>query len=191
MVRQGRNSVFTETTAGLVARRPDNTQISLRGLMPSDADQHAAHLQRLIPEDRLLRFQTAMNDEGIARYSSHFDWDHTLAFGVFADDTLRGIGELFPEPDGVSAEVSVSVERGFQHMGIGRLLVVALIIAAKRIGIRKITMFYMVENEAMRHLTEALGGRSYRRDGVMVAEIAVPAPDERLHVPTREFARAN
>lgn len=191
MVRQGQNSVFTETPAGLVARRPDNTEITLRGLMPSDADQHVAHLKRLNPEDRHLRFQTAMSDEGIARYSDHFNWDQTLAFGVFADDTLRGIGELFPEPNGVEAEVSVSVEREFQQMGIGRLLVVALIIAAKRVGIRKIKMYYMVENDAMRSLAEALGGRSYLQDGMSVAEIAVPALDERLHVPTREYAKVS
>lgn len=191
MVRTGQNSVFTETSAGLVAHRPDNTKITLRGLMPEDAAQHVAHLQRLNPEDRQLRFQAAMSDEGIARYSDHIDWDQTLAFGVFADDTLRGIGELFPEPNGHEAEVSVSVERDFQQMGLGRLLVVALILAAKRLGIRKIKMFYLIENEGMRNLSEALGGRSYLEEGMMVAEIAVPAPDERLSVPSREFRKAS
>ena len=143
-------------------------EFSLRGMTEGDRDQHLAHLIRLSPENRYSRFQRAMSDAALANYSEGIDWHSTLAFGVFEGDTLRGMAELFPFEDGKGGEVAVSIEEDFQHYGLGRLLVLALQLIARRMGMRTLRLIYQNENDGMKSLLDAMGASAqHSPDGAM------------------------
>lgn len=135
-------------------------KLRLRGLSGRDRPLHTAHLLRLTPEDRRARFHSAIGDHAVIAYSRGLDWRHAWVFGAFVDGTLRGVSELVPLQARAEAELSVSVEKPYQHLGIGKMLLLALILAARRTGIRTIHMLYVRENDRMRALARDLGART-------------------------------
>ena len=141
---------------GLFGRRGSaQPKVVLRGLTRRDQAQHAAHLLRLTREDRYARFHVTTRDEAIEAYSRGLDWQHDLIFGLFVDGVLRGVGELIR--DGEAAEISLSVEAPWQHGGFGRTLALALVLAARRVGVTEISMSFLSDNRPMRALSRDLG----------------------------------
>lgn len=157
---------------GLLARRPD--QFRLRGLNRRDAPLLAAHLLRLTPEDRRSRFHAGMSDAAISAYARRIDWRRVFVFGVFIGGELRGVAELAPMP-GKAGEVAVSVEQRFRHEGLGRLLVVAAMLAARRLGMRQVFLDYLPRNTAMAALMRELGAETQFRGLGVEATIGLPA----------------
>lgn len=177
MFEESRNSVFRKSRDGLEIRNPDGLHITLRGLSASDAEQHAGHLQRLDPEDRRMRFHSALSDAAVADYSSHMDWAHSYVFGVFVDGTLRAMGELIPLDDSQEGELSVSVERDFRKAGLGRILVRALMMAGRRIGLKRIRMVYKRDNDRMRALARSVGAQSEVASDVVEGIVSIQQPN--------------
>lgn len=134
-------------------------KVHLRGLLARDRPLHTAHLLRLTPEDRRARFHSVLGDKAIIAYSSSFDWQNSWVFGAFVCGTLRGAGELVPLGNGTEAELSISVEQDYQHIGIGKQLMLALILVARRIGLQKLHIIYTPDNQRMRTLARSLGAR--------------------------------
>ncbi|MBA4490646.1 GNAT family N-acetyltransferase [Paracoccus sp. S1E-3] len=130
-------------------------KVLLRGLTRRDQAQHAAHLLRLSREDRYARFHVTTRDEAIEAYSRGLDWQHDIIFGLFVDGVLRGVGELIR--NGATAEISLSVEAPWQHGGFGRTLALALVLAARRVGVTEISMSFLSDNRSMRALSRDLG----------------------------------
>lgn len=150
------------------------TVFSLRGLNAADSEQHLAHLLRLSPESRYSRFQRAMGDAALQSYSDGIDWHSTMAFGVFEGEVLRGMAELFPFEDGSGGEVAISIEEAYQHFGLGRLLVLALQLMARRMGMRSLRLVYQNENDGMKSLLDAMGASAqWGPDGAM-AVLSIP-----------------
>lgn len=159
---------------GQLSLRANGIPIKLRGLSPRDWQQHAAHLQRLTPEDRRSRFHSGMSDSAIEHYVRHIDWQRALIFGVFVRGKLRAVGELIPSRRGDEGEISVSVERAYQHAGIGRLLVLAMVLAARNIGLKAVRMIFFRDNDGMRALARNVGARSELSAGVMESVMTIP-----------------
>lgn len=179
MFETARNSIFRRSMAGLDIQNPDGLQITLRGLSPRDVQQHQDHLQRLTPEDRRLRFHSAISDGAIADYTHRVDWSHAYIFGIFVDGILRGVGELVRIDDTNEGELSVSVESEFQKAGLGRILTRALVVAGRKLGLRRIRMLYVRENHRMKALAHNLGARSQFTQDVMEGVLSIdddPAP---------------
>jgi len=84
-----------------------------RKLWPRDAEAHAAHLRRLDPAERSLRFGRAVADEWLVRYVASTDWFRSVILGCWVTGKLRGVGEIkmldraWPR----AAEAALSVER--------------------------------------------------------------------------------
>lgn len=148
--------------------------IRLRGLESRDRDAHTAHLLRLSPQDRRARFHSGLSDQAVIAYSHRIDWENALIFGAFVDKTLHGVAELQAIGDGSEAEVSFSIETEYQNIGLGRRLVLAAVLAARRAGFRQIHMDFTGHNQAMRALARDLGAVTDFSDGVVHAVKTIP-----------------
>jgi GNAT superfamily N-acetyltransferase len=155
---------------GLLTRHPG--QFRLRGLNRPDAPLLAAHLLRLPPEDRRARFHGGMSDAAVTAYVNRIDWHHAYVFGVFIDGDLRGVAELVPMGDG-AGEIAVSVEERFRHDGLGRLLVVATMLAARRLGMAEVMLDYLPRNLPMAALMRELGAKTQFRGLAVEAVIGL------------------
>lgn len=152
--------------------------VRLRGLNARDWRHHVGHLQRLTPEDRRARFHSAVSDAAIQGYVRRMDWRRAFVLGVFVRGALRAVGELIPLDDPGRAEVSVSVEQPYQHAGFGKMLMLAMFLAARKLGIRRLHMVSHIGNDRMRALARDLGARMQFADGLMEAVVTLPAPEQ-------------
>lgn len=162
------NSLFRRSRGGLSVAHPSGLAILLAPLGARDATVLAAHLRRLSPQDRQTRFFHLMSDAAIDRYVERIDWAGAFLFGLRIEGTLRGVGEL-----GADGEIAVTVEEGWRHLALGRVLVAALLVAAKAQGLRSATLFYLNENAPMRALASDLGARLSADHGVTEARVPV------------------
>lgn len=174
MQRQTYNERGGYLTLPAVAGATVGHSLRLRGLTRDDQPQHAAHLQRLSPADRHSRFHSAISDEAIESYSRGLDWDRALIFGVFVDDTLRAVGELLTAPGDPDAEIAVSVETDYQHIGFGKQLVLALILAARATGVERIVIMFLHDNAGMAGLARDIGAEMESMQGVTVSVKTMP-----------------
>lgn len=173
----GHNALFKMTPEGMRIRNSQDVAILLRGLDVADQQSHVEHLLRLTAVDRRSRFHSAMGDEALRIYSRNLDWRNAIIFGVFVDGTLRGVGELMPLRGGAEGEISISIEDAFQHGGIGRILIAALVIAARRAGMEAVRMLYFRDNDGMRQLSRSIGASSTMSSGVMEGVLSLAAQD--------------
>lgn len=182
MILAGWREHFRRTPKGTEIRQPNGMLIQVRGLTSHDLQAHVEHLQRLTPEDRRARFHSAMSDAAIAAYSGHLDWNSVYIFGVFVRGELRAVGELIPL-GGDQAELSLSVERPYQKAGLGKILSLTLMIAARKADLKAVRMVYFRSNDRMRALARDMGAESEIDAGVMEGVVTlddpVPAPPHR------------
>ena len=115
------------------------------------------HLLRLSPEDRALRFLSAVSTDHIEQYCSRVDEYHRIVIGYFVDDVMRGAGEIVfnvgPTCCG-NCEVALSVESASQNRGVGSELVRRLLVLARNRGVSKVRMLCMRSNRRMQRLAQ-------------------------------------
>ena len=157
-------------------RLSDGRPVLLRGLTARDSDLHREHLLRLSPEDRRLRFHGHAREALVEDYARRLDWRRLYMFGAFVEGELRGVGELIPLGTPGEAELAVSVEGPFQHLGLGKVLVLAVILAGRRIGLRHIHVDYLQENDAMRALARDASAETVLTAGVSQGIITLRPP---------------
>lgn len=129
----------------------NETQISFRKLWASDTATLKAHLLRLDPESRRMRFGTPVSDYFIGQYAQNALGAHSVAHGYFVDGILRGVAELrgFRGVNGGEAEAAFSVEKDFQNRGIGTELFSRTVLAARNRGISKLFVNFLSQNARM------------------------------------------
>ncbi len=168
-------------TSRLMGNEPDVLTITraqgkfhLRGLEQADTPEHLAHLKRLSPADRHLRFQGGMSNQALEAYCNNINWSDRLAFGIFENQTLRGMGEVCPLQNDTEAELALSLESDYQNHGFGRLLLLSLILGARRLGRKTLRMVYLSENGGMQGLVRAAGIKSHYVAGTTECVFTVP-----------------
>lgn len=134
----------------------------VRKLHPWEWDAHRAHLLRLGPEERRLRFCRPVDDAAIKAYCDRVDRARTTVLGCLADGTLRGVAELIliPQTWPMTAEVALSVERPFQRQGIGSRLLGQILLVARNRMVRTVHLVSLLDNEPMQHLAQKFGART-------------------------------
>lgn len=152
----------------------NGARVTLRGLDRKDAGIYGQHLLRLSPAGRRARFHNTLADDSVTAHARGLDWRLTYVFGAFIGGQLRGAGELDVMRDGKAGEISVSVEEPFQHAGLGKILVLAAVLAARRLGLTQIQMMYLPENDRMRALARDVGARIEAEPGVRIAIMDIP-----------------
>ena len=134
------------------ASRHEGLELKVPQPVPEDwRNRLLAHLMRLSPESRRNRFFVWMSDEALARHAARTDPAAVVEARV--DGMTRGMAEvhLLHGPR-AAAEISVSVEDGWQRRGIGAALVHRAIREARRRGAEEITLFLLPGNAAMRKI---------------------------------------
>jgi RimJ/RimL family protein N-acetyltransferase len=143
----------------------DGTPIRLRLIGPADRARLAAGFEKLSPESRYLRFFAAMPhlpERMLDRLVATDGWKH-VAIGaeVASDDpaAAEGLGvarfiRLDDAPD--VAEIAVAVVDAKQGLGLGTLLLRALVDAARERGVHRFRAIVLSENAAARELLEEL-----------------------------------
>lgn len=117
-----------------------------------------AHLLRLDPESRRLRFLTPMGDAGIA---AHVAAAAPLALVVHAPDgAIRGCAALHPGAHCGEAELALSVEPGWQSRGLGAALSAAAMAEARRLGCHDVALTCLRQNTPMLRIARSLQARA-------------------------------
>ncbi len=128
--------------------------IAYRKLLPTEMSRYRAHLLRLSPVDRHMRFGGSVSDAVIEQHCLRLDWHDTIVIGYFVDGEMRGAaelrtaGDLFPS----RGELAFSVERSYQGKGVGGDLMGRVLNIARNRGIRQVNLICLLENRAMQNL---------------------------------------
>ncbi len=152
---------------------------------PARITRLAAGFAKLSTESRYRRFFTAMPhlpERMLDRLVATDDWNH-VAIGaeVASDDpaAAEGLGvarfvRLADAPE--VAEVAVAVIDAKQGLGLGHLLLRALVEAARERGIRRFRAMLLSENAPARGLLKDLADEFsvHLEDGCLVYEVPLP-----------------
>ncbi|WP_240791044.1 GNAT family N-acetyltransferase [Roseomonas sp. AR75] len=157
--------------------------LTIRPIRPEDAEAHGAFFRRLTPEDIRWRFFSQLRElppQQIARMTQ-LDYDREMAFVAVrtapdGSEDLLGVSRLIREPDGVTGEFAVIVDRAMKGQGLGRHLMERLFAWARVSGIATIAGQVLADNAPMLAFVSALGfaaKRSAEDDDVF--EVTRPA----------------
>ncbi|MFZ5466517.1 MAG: GNAT family N-acetyltransferase [Pseudomonadota bacterium] len=141
----------------------DGRDILLRPIRPEDAEIEQAFVRGLSEESRYLRFMRAIEEltpEMLVRFTQ-IDYDREMAFvAIFEKDGQEeeiGVARYSVEPDGESAEFAVVVADAWHGLGVGTLLLEALIESARQRGVRELIGEVLPRNRSMLALADRLG----------------------------------
>lgn len=141
----------------------DGREILLRPIRPEDAELEQAFVRGLSEESRYLRFMRAIEEltpEMLVRFTQ-IDYDREMAFvALFEKDGQQeeiGVARYSVEPDGESAEFAMVVADAWQGLGVGTLLLEALIESARQRGVRELIGEVLPRNRSMLALSDQLG----------------------------------
>ena len=156
---------------------PENGHI--RKLGRSERDVLCAHLLRLTPEERRMRFLGSVGDASIRRYCERPRPFHTVVLGYFADGILRGAGELLLDEQVLwtkRAEVALTVEGPFQGRGVGAELLRRLVVLARNRGVAVVHMTCLAENERVQAIARGLDAVLEIEEGGVEGRVHPPWP---------------
>lgn len=145
--------VETEQERGEVAAPAEE---SVRLLLASESADYGAHLMRLDPLSRFMRFGGLVTDAALQRHAARIGEQKAVVLGYFADGELRGVVELHPLPvrsgRATSAEIAFSVERAWQGRGIGSMLMDRILGYARAHGFDDLRIMFLANNGRMKRM---------------------------------------
>lgn len=154
-----------ESRDQVVAAAPDRNRI--RTLWLHERGKLEAHLLRLGPHERHLRFGGYLSDEAVRRYCRQVEWWKSHLVGLIDDaGELRAVGEARLRRDGWvrEADLAFSVETPFQGEGLGTELFHRLLTYARNRGVARVFITSLPGNARMRRIAKRFG-LSIRCDG--------------------------
>ena len=166
-------------------RLDDGTRVHLRLIGPEDKALILQGFARLSPESRYRRFFAAKRELSPQelRYFTEFDGNNHLAIGavrIRGDRSEEGLGVArfvrLPEDPKV-AEAAVVVVDDYQNKGLGHLLLLRLVAAAKERGVERFRATTLADNPAARALMEDLGAAPSASNGDDTLSVDVALPE--------------
>jgi GNAT superfamily N-acetyltransferase len=127
-----------------------------RELRADERPQLLGHLLALGPEDRRLRFEHALSDDGVGHYVEGIDLSRDAVF-VVTDLDLAIVGAAHLARNDRHAQIGISVLLRSRGRGIGSALLERSTVRARNWGARVMFMNCLVENTAMMHLARKQG----------------------------------
>jgi GNAT superfamily N-acetyltransferase len=163
--------------------------LTIRKLWLGDYPAFRAHLKRLDPDARRLRFGNQVSDDFIDAYADTAHRLGTTIFAAFENGEIRASAELRAIPaDGYTdAEAAFAVEALWQDRGLGTMLMDRIITAARNRGYHRLHMMCLRENTRMQHIAEKHGARLKYMESEVVGLLdgGTPTPvsilDEVIH----------
>lgn len=162
----------------------DGRRVTLRPVLPQDADAESQLLQRLSPRSRWLRFHGTVNrlPDGVLQAMTAVDYRQHLALvaewtGPDGEPQLVADARYVVTADtpGV-AEFAVAVADDWQGQGLGRQLLQRLARHAAAQGLQVLEGRVLLDNRPMLGLLRSLGATLHRASddaGVVVAQVRV------------------
>lgn len=141
----------------------DGRTVRLRALGRSDEEELLQAFERLSPDSRYMRFMHAVREANVPRLRQVLDSfpekGLAIAATVPAADGLDIVGSatFVIGSRGDDCEFAISVVDDWAGAGLGRVLMTALIAAARRRGLREMTGFVLAQNAPMLRLAARLG----------------------------------
>ena len=159
--------------------------LSIQALHACDAPRVVAHLTRLSPEDRGLRFNASLADDAqIARYVGQIRFGEDIVLGL-VDATGRVVGVahgcVFEAGGERRVEAAFSVDGALRGLGLATTLMRSLQAAASRHGVVVIVGFCAARNRPMRRVFERAGMTLTREEDEVHARLALEPGVSALH----------
>jgi GNAT superfamily N-acetyltransferase len=147
----------------------------IRRLYAHERPAYAAHLKRLSPEDRRLRFaRSGVADQVIDEYVATIGMND-LILAAFAGDELVGAAHV--GLGGSLAEVGVSVDQRYRTDGIGSKLLRQATSFARNRRAEKLYTLCLSDNRSMVALARRTGMQVHYQGGEAEAFLDLPPPD--------------
>ena len=152
--------------------------VPIRSLGPSYRERITAHLLKLEPADRYLRFGYAANDEQIRRYAEQLDFSRDEIFGIYNRRLeLIAMAHLafseHPEHKHC-AEFGVSVLKQARGRGFGNRLFERAVMHARNAGVNMVFIHALSENTAMLKIARNAGATVHRDGSESEAYLQIP-----------------
>lgn len=160
----------SDTTTAPAPQNPGaRRSLVFRRLADADRGLIVEHLRTLDTLDRVQRFHTPLDDDGIAAYATRLDMERTLVIGAIDALTgvLVGLVEVHDVADrvGDAPEAAISVAAGRRGEGIARRLLLTATSDAFRRGAPCVTFNFRPDNEALVKTIRAVGAITDRAGG--------------------------
>lgn len=148
-------------------------QGTIRQLRPSDLSRFREHLLRLDVDSRRDRFNGPANEAFLEAYAARCFAQGTTVIGYVDNGAVRGAAELHERPEDAEAtgEIAFSVERGWQHAGLGSQLFSLLVQNARWLGYVRLRVTTHPQNAAMKRLARKFNAKLTFLDGETVGTI--------------------
>jgi len=134
---------------------------NIRVLTPADRREFTEHLLRLDAASRRDRFNGVTDENFVKTYAARCFSGKTVVFGYLEDGAIHAAAELH-HLDGEAkgeGEIAFSVEKNFQHKGIGSLLFGHLVALARHLGYMRLSVTTHSGNEAMKALARKFNAK--------------------------------
>jgi GNAT superfamily N-acetyltransferase len=138
--------------------------VPVKELAAGDRHKLRTHLLSLGAQDRYLRFGNPLGDPIICSYVDGIDFSRDTVFGVFDRQLgLQAAGHFARDPvvpgagESRSAEFGLSVADNARGQGLGTALFVRAATRARNLGIDRILMHCLTQNQAMMRIARKAG----------------------------------
>ena len=168
----------------LPTRGAGDASATIVALQAKNLAQVEAHLLRLAPSDRSLRFSAGLvTDETIRRYVAGIRFDRDAVLGLIdASGSIVGVahGCMYSVAGHVHVETAFSIDAAWRHQGHGARLMRAVASFASGEGARTLIAICNARNLPMRRICERAGMEITREEDEIHAscppECAIGAP---------------
>lgn len=142
---------------------PDGSEILIRPIRPEDAEAEQRFVRGLSERSKYYRFMQTLNEltpEMLVRFTQ-IDYDREMAFVATRESENGpeqvGVSRYVTNKDGTSCEFALVVADAWQHKGVGRRLMKALLQTACERGLATMVGDVHVSNSGMLRLVQGLG----------------------------------
>jgi GNAT superfamily N-acetyltransferase len=160
----------------------DGRSVTVRPIVPGDADLLVEFHGRLSPRTQELRFHGPKPRlrPWEAQYLARTDPHNVALVATVVEEGQERIvadGRIEKEDDG--GDVALVVRDDHQRAGLGRILLDRLLEAAPRLGLERLSFLILSQNRAMLRLAEQAGASQVGNDGAAALLVAVPSARQR------------
>lgn len=151
---------------------------TVRKVLPHEYSKYRKHLKLLDEHSKYLRFGHHIRDEMIDELCAKFEAspDNNTLFCIENDDLdFVGVGHIAFQGD--EMELAFSVLKGYQHQGMGSLLMKRVIQWCRTHGNLKGCMVCLTSNAAIKHLCLKHGIHIHSEHGETMADIELDSPN--------------
>lgn len=149
----------------------------IRRLPQHERSAYAAHLKRLSPDDRHLRFTRAgVSDEWIDHHVTNIPEDGLILVGMLRDRVIAAAHVAF-DSDSAVAEVGISVDVEHRSGGLGSELFNQAVVFARNRRAEKLYTLCLSDNRGMVALARRAGMEIEFSQGEAEAHLPLPPPD--------------